>query len=116
MRKLLAATALVAVFAVGPAFAQSVPTDATPDRGTKGADSVTPGAVGPGSENNATVSPTFANDTHALTATRRYSRVIRCQQRDGWDDGFARSNATGKLFGTISAVKGWKNGPPQIPA
>jgi len=58
MRKLLAATALMAVFAVGPAFAQSVPTDATPDRGTKGADSVTPGAVGPGSENNATGSPT----------------------------------------------------------
>ena len=58
MRKIIAATALMTLFAAGPAFAQTVPTDEKPDRGTKGADSITPGAVGPGSENNATVSPT----------------------------------------------------------
>jgi hypothetical protein len=58
MKKFLVAIALIASFAVGPAFAQTAPTDVTTDRGAKGADSITPGAVGPGSENNAHVSPT----------------------------------------------------------
>jgi NADPH:quinone reductase-like Zn-dependent oxidoreductase len=36
--------------------------------------------------------------------------------RNEWNVGAARSDATGKLPGPISAAKGRKNGPRQIPA
>jgi len=61
MKPVCMAIAAVALFAVGPAFAEesSSPTN---DAGAPGI-TAKPGKVGPGSENNATVSPTSPSMT-----------------------------------------------------
>jgi hypothetical protein len=60
MKRLLFAS-LFALTALSPALAQTTPGSSTaenPERGTKGAQDVRPGSVGPGSEKNSEVAPT----------------------------------------------------------
>lgn len=56
MKKFLVAAGFAALFIATPYLAQSTPESRS--KGADGSDNFRPGAVGPGSENNAVVSPT----------------------------------------------------------